>query len=163
MTLHFAKQRPLSLRKARKTDLRVQFGALVYRIHNGKAQVLLITTRRSQSWSIPKGWPMSGKTPADCAMREAWEEAGVKGTALEQPLGFYSYFKTIKTRGGLMPVPVLVSVYPVALRKMAKTFPESGQRRQKWMRPKKAAAKVREPELARILRKFDPAALPEPH
>ncbi len=161
MTLHFPKQRPISLRKARKTDLRVQFGALVYQVQNGKTKVLLITTRRSQSWSIPKGWPMSGKTPAESAMQEAWEEAGVKGTALDQPLGFYSYFKTIETRGGAMPMPVLVSVYPLELRKTAKSFPESGQRRLKWMNPKKAAAKVREPELARILRKFDPVDLPK--
>lgn len=162
MTLHFAKQRPISLRRARKTDLRVQFGALVYRLHKGKTKVLLITTRRSQSWSIPKGWPMHGKTPADCARREAWEEAGARGEALDQPLGFFSYVKTIKTRRGPLPMPVMVSVYPVAMQTMAKSFPEAGQRRLKWLSPKKAAAKVREPELARILRKFDAGALPAP-
>lgn len=155
MTLHIPKQKPILLRKARKTDLRVQFGALVYRMRGDKTQVLLITTRRSRSWSIPKGWPMSGKTPAQSAAQEAWEEAGVKGTAFEQPLGYFTYVKTITTRGGNLPMPILVSVYPIAARKLSKSFPEADQRRLKWMSPKKASMRVRERELARILRKFD--------
>lgn len=159
MTLHIPKQHPISLRKARKTDLRAQFGALVFRVQNDKTQVLLITTRRTQSWTIPKGWPMSGKTPAQAATQEAWEEAGVRGTTYDRPLGFFSYFRTITTRDVDAPVsvvvPVMVSVYPVMARKLCTVFPEADQRRRKWMSPKKAAARVREPELAQILRNFD--------
>lgn len=157
--MHIPKQHPISMRKARKTDLRTQFGALVFRVRDDKTQVLLITTRRSRSWSIPKGWPMSGKTPAESAAQEAWEEAGVKGTTYAQPIGYFSYFKTIPTRSGERPVPVMVTVYPMAVRKTRNVFPEAGQRRRKWMSPRKAASRVREPELAQILRNFDASQL----
>ena len=155
MTLHIPKQQPISLKKARKTDLRAQFGALVFRVQNDKTQVLLITTRRTQSWTIPKGWPMSGKTPAEAAAQEAWEEGGVKGTTYDQPLGYFTYFRTIETKDGDRDVPVMVTVYPVEARKTNLVFPEAKQRSRKWLSPKKAATRVREPELAQILRNFD--------
>lgn len=155
MTLHIQTQRPLVMPSARKTDLRTQFGTLVYRVQNDKTQVLLITTRRTKRWSIPKGWPMHGLTPAQAAAQEAWEEAGVRGTVFDQCLGVYAYSKTIKTRGGHLPVPILVMVYPVQARKLSAKFPEAGQRRRKWYSPKKAAARINEPELAQIIRNFD--------
>lgn len=155
MTVHVPKQPQINLKAARKTDLRSQFGALVYRIRNGKTQVLLITSRKSKRWIIPKGWPMSGRTAPQAAAQEAWEEAGVRGKPHDLPLGFYSYTKEIKTRGGMMPMPVLVTVYPVHAQKCETDFPEAGQRKRKWMRPKKAAAFVREKHLAKLLRDFD--------
>lgn len=159
MTVHMSKSRPIRLRKGHKTDLRTQFGALVYRVKKDKLQILLITTRRTQSWSIPKGWPMSGKTPAEAAAREAWEEAGVKGVTHDQPLGYFTYSKVVETRGGEMPLPIFVAVYPLAAQEVLDDFPECDQRKRKWMSPKKAAFAVREPELAQILRNFDPRRL----
>ncbi|MEP3634228.1 MAG: NUDIX hydrolase [Shimia thalassica] len=155
MTLHIAKPRPIMMHSARKTDLRAQFAALVYRVQNDKTQVLLITSRKTRRWIIPKGWPMSGLTPSEAAAQEAWEEAGVKGITHDAPVGSYFYSKTIKTRGGPMPMPVMTIVYPMQARKLASKYPEAGQRRRKWLSPKKAALRVKEPELAQILRKFD--------
>jgi 8-oxo-dGTP pyrophosphatase MutT (NUDIX family) len=155
MTLHLNKPKPIAMQSARKTDLRSQFGALVYRVHKDRTQVLMITSRQTRRWIIPKGWPMSGLTPAEAAAQEAWEEAGVKGVAHYAPIGLYTYAKEIKTRGGKMMMPVMVTVYPLEATKVADKFPERGERRRKGMRPKKAAAMVREPELAQILRKFD--------
>ena len=159
MTIHIPRQHRIDLKSARKTDLRSQFGALVYRIHNGKTQVLMITSRRTKRWIIPKGWPMSGLTAPQAAAREAWEEAGVRGKPHDLPLGFYSYSKKIKTRGGRMSMPVLVTVYPVKARKTETDFPEAGQRQRKWMSPKKAASLVSEKHLAKMLRDFDPRIL----
>ena len=68
------KQLPISLRGAAKSDVRTQFAALCYRIKRGKVQVLLVTSRRTKRWIVPKGWPMEGRTPADSAAQEAWEE-----------------------------------------------------------------------------------------
>lgn len=155
MTLQLPKQLPLSQQKAKKTDVRSQFGALVYRIVNGKVQVLLITSRGSQRWIIPKGWPMWGLTPAQAASQESWEEAGVKGKPTDHCLGLFSYNKIIDKH----PMPCVVMVYPVKAQKLAKDFPENGQRRRKWFSLKKAAAKVAEPELAKILATFDPRLL----
>lgn len=156
MTLHLPKQLPLSLQAARKTDVRTQFGALVYRIVNDKVQVLLITSRGTKRWIVPKGWPMPGMTPAKAAAQEAWEEAGVKGKVTNHCLGLFSYNKVLDKKKS---IPCVVLVYPVKAQSLAKDFPEAGQRRRKWFSLKKAAAKVAEPELAQILETFNPRLL----
>lgn len=149
-------QLPIKLPKAKKRDVRSQFAALVYRVKDEKLQVLLITSRRTGRWIIPKGWPMLGKRPAEAAAQEAWEEAGVKGKVSDQCLGLYSYYKTNPRFGTL---PCLVNVYPVEAKKLVKKFPEAGERRRKWFSPKKAAKLVREPELAKLIKSFDPEIL----
>ncbi len=150
------KQLPISVRAAHKTDVRSQFAALCYRIQRDKPQVLLITSRRTGRWIVPKGWPMDGMTPAQCAAQEAWEEAGVIGKTKDRCLGLYSYSKS---RGPIRGVPCVALVFPVRVKSLARDFPEKSQRRRKWFAPKKAASKVIEPELARILRDFDPRSL----
>ncbi len=146
------KQLPISVRASHKSDVRSQFAALCYRIVRGKPEILLVTTRGSGRWIAPKGWPMDGKTPAESAAQEAWEEAGVIGKAHDQCLGLYSYNKTMGRGVGL---PCVAMVYPVRVKSLVTDFPEKGQRQRKWFTPKKAAARVQEPELARILRDFD--------
>jgi len=89
------KQLPISLHGARKGEVRSQFAALCYRIKRGKVQVLLVTSRGSKRWIVPKGWPMEGKTPAASAKQEAWEEAGVYGRSVGSCLGVYSYAKDV--------------------------------------------------------------------
>lgn len=149
-------QLPIKLPKAKKRDLRSQFAALVYRFRDDKLQILLITSRGTGRWIIPKGWPMLGLRPAEAALQEAWEEAGVKGSVTDQSIGLYSYYKTDTKEGTL---PCLVNVYPVEARKLSKNYPETGQRRRKWFSPKKAAKLVREPELAKLIKSFDPDTL----
>lgn len=154
------KQRPIFLprgpsRRA-KQGLRTQFGALCWREKNGKTQVLLVTSRRTKRWILPKGWPLHGVTPAKAAQTEAWEEAGAKGKVLPMCLGLYSYIKHQDRRDA---VPCVVAVYPMKVVETAKKYPEANQRRRKWVRPKKAASLVDEPELKRMLRDFDPSGL----
>jgi 8-oxo-dGTP pyrophosphatase MutT (NUDIX family) len=150
------KQLPIRVRSAHKSDVRSQFGALCFRRAGGKTQILLITSRRQGRWIIPKGWPVDRQTPAQAAAREAWEEAGVKGQAHDRCLGLYSYFKTYAGIGGF---PCVVMVYPVEVKSLGADYPEAGQRKRRWFSPKKAAAKVAEPELAKIIRGFDPRTL----
>lgn len=149
------KQLPISFRASHKSDVRSQFAALCFRIRRGKPEILLITARGSGRWILPKGWPMDGLTPADSAALEAWQEAGVSGEAFDRCLGLYSYSKSIAGTG----LPIMTMVYPVRVKSLASKFPEAGQRRRKWFSPKKAAKKVAEPELARILKGFDPSRL----
>lgn len=150
------KQLPLRINAAHKSDVRSQFAALCYKKVKGELKILLITSRRSGRWVVPKGWPMDNKTPAKTAAQEAWEEAGVIGDATDRCLGVFSYSKT-----GIHPneLPCMVMVYPVRIKSLAADYPEKSQRRRKWFSPDKAAAKVAEPELARILRDFDPRVL----
>lgn len=152
MTLHTIKQLPISLRTEHKSDVRTQFAALCYRMNKTKPEILMITSRVSRRWIIPKGWPMDGKTPAQSALTEAWEEAGVIGKPIDLCLGLYSYRKWM---GPKQFLPCVALVYPVKVKSLADDFPEKGQRKRKWMRPKKAASRVSEPELAQILRNFD--------
>jgi 8-oxo-dGTP pyrophosphatase MutT (NUDIX family) len=147
------KQPPLSLNGARKGDVRTQFAALCYRVRRGKVQVLLITSRGAKRWIVPKGWPMEGKTPAASAAREAWEEAGVTGKADENCLGVYSYAKSV---GAMDDLPCVAMLYPVLVKSLAKKFPESGQRRRRWVSRKKAARLVEQPDLARLILNFEP-------
>ncbi|EEB83679.1 NUDIX hydrolase [Roseobacter sp. GAI101] len=149
------KQLPISIPGARKGDVRSQFAALCYRVRRGKVQVLLITSRGSKRWIVPKGWPMNGQTPAKAALQEAWEEAGVTGRSVGGCLGVYSYDKTLPDK---QVIPVVVLLYPVEVKALAKKFPEAGQRRRKWVSRKKAMKMVSEPELGRLIRDFDPRA-----
>ncbi|MDC0736919.1 NUDIX hydrolase [Cognatishimia sp. SS12] len=149
-------QLPLNLGRAPKGEVRSQFSALIYRIHQGKVQFLLITTRRTKRWIAPKGWPMGNMRPADAAAQEAWEEAGVKGKTSDQCLGVYTYVKRQDRAPNLM---VAVMVYPMKAKTLHDKFPEAGQRRRKWFNRKKAAKLVHEPELAKIILTFDPRNL----
>lgn len=129
---------------------RLQVAALCYATHEGGKQVLLITSRGTGRWIIPKGWPMKNKNAAGAAMQEAWEEAGVrKGRVGDKPLGSYSYEKELKTG---LTVPVETLVFPVEVTDLKDDFPESHQRQRKWVAPAEAANMVAEPELQEILR-----------
>ncbi|MFZ5961902.1 NUDIX hydrolase [Thalassococcus sp. BH17M4-6] len=146
---------PLSLRRAQKTDVRTQFAALCYRITNDKPQILLITSLSAKRWIVPKGWPEHGLTPAQSAAREAWEEAGVRGDVAQQAIGLFSYVKV----GDAQRLPCVALVFPLQVRKLSDKFPERNLRQRAWFSRNKAAAAVREPELAQLLRQFDPRLL----
>lgn len=149
-------QLPLKLQAGGKTDVRTQFAALCYRFRNEKLEICLVTSRRSKRWILPKGWPMHKETPANAAATEAWEEAGLTGRAIDRCLGVYAYVKTMsKTLA-----PVVVMVYPMEVSEEHAKWPERKQRKRKWLSPKKAAKRLAEPELRRIVARFDPDMLP---
>lgn len=98
---------------------------------------------------------MDGHSPAHAAEQEAWEEAGVTGKLKPVCLGIYGYAK--QTEDG--DLPCMVAVFPLKVKKVAQDFPEIEERRRKWFSLKKAAQKVDEPELAKIIANFDPNAI----
>lgn len=137
---------------------RTQYAALCWRAHRGRIEVLLITSRDTGRWVIPKGWPMADLAPYAAAAREAWEEAGVEGTAGEDALGVYAYDKVMKPGHAL---PCAVAVYPLRVERLADRFPERKERRRKWFAAEKAARKVAEPDLRAIFASLaaDPSQL----
>lgn len=145
--------------RLRQTDLSLpetearQVAALCWRLRKGAVAVLLVTSRDTGRWVLPKGWPMEGRAPHESALREAWEEAGVRGTAGADALGRYDYLKRLDADRGIR---CGVTVYPVRVEGLAKDFPERRARRRQWMSPGDAAAAVQEPGLQAILRAFDP-------
>lgn len=129
-----------------------QVAALCYRETRDGKEVLLITSRDTGRWIIPKGWPMRGKTDAQAAAIEAWEEAGVKPSNVEgDPIGSYDYDKM---QGDGVALPVETQVYSVEVDRLAKAFPEVSERSRAWVSPDEAATLVEEPELQDILRAF---------
>jgi 8-oxo-dGTP pyrophosphatase MutT (NUDIX family) len=131
-----------------------QFAALCYRTTpKGAPRILLITSRETGRWVLPKGWPITGKSAAESAAREAFEEAGVEGKVDPHCLGLYSYSKVVAPERA---VPCVVAVYPLLVKSLRSRFPERGQRRLRWFSPAKAASKVAEPELAELLARFTP-------
>jgi len=155
MNIAKTKMRPIRLGPLEKRSVRTQFGALCYRVQNDKVQVLIITSRGTGRWIIPKGWPVDGATPAEAALQEAWEEAGVEGKVQGNTIGIYSYVKQDDT-GDL---PCVVAVFPVKVRALRSKFPEAGQRKRRWVTRKRAAALLDEPELRQIVANFDPRTL----
>lgn len=125
----------------------LQVGALCLDVASGK--VLMITSRGTGRWIIPKGWPMPGRSLAQAAMQEAWEEAGAQGVVSGAVLGRYHYGKA-QDRG--YAIPVEVQVFLVRVEALADDYPEASQRSRRWFSPAKAAALVDEPGLAQILR-----------
>jgi 8-oxo-dGTP pyrophosphatase MutT (NUDIX family) len=147
------KQLPVTLNGYRKDELRTQFAALCYRRRAGKLQILLITSRRSRRWIVPKGWPMDGRTPEACALQEAWEEAGVHGRASGPCIGVYTYEKRRSDEDDLS---CLVMLYPVEVKSLSKRFPEADERNRRWVSRKEAARLVAEADLAGLIRNFEP-------
>lgn len=130
-------------------ELVEQFGAICSRVGPaGTIEVLLITTRETRRWTIPKGWPIKGLKPNEVAEREAWEEAGVKGKAEKKPFGYFTYLKVFDSENA---TPSMVEVHLLQVKKMRSKFPERKERTTEWLSPSEAAARVQEPELKGLL------------
>lgn len=140
---------PLSIPSEHKRETRSQFGALCYRVVDEKIQILLITSRRTKRWIIPKGWPENGMTPAEIVATEASEEAGVRGKLSERPIGVYCYEKMISEETSLT---CIVTVYPLKVRSLDTKYKEKNQRSRKWFTRKQAAKRVNEPDLAALIK-----------
>ncbi len=134
---------------------RMQYAALCWRRQQDHVQVLLITSRDTGRWVIPKGWPMPGLAPEAAAAQEAWEEAGVKGRVNPVCLGRYGYIKEL---GSEATVPCAVVVYGMQVVDLATKYPEAKERRREWFALADAAEQVGEPDLKRLIGGFVPPA-----
>jgi 8-oxo-dGTP pyrophosphatase MutT (NUDIX family) len=130
---------------------RLQYGALPYRTSSGqRAEFMLVTSRETRRWIIPKGWPKSGKSPPRSAAHEAFEEAGVLGAIGRQSVGSFSYEKRLKNGRS---VECEVRVFPLEVKRQRKEWPERQERQVKWLSASKAAKKVKDPVLSRIIQR----------
>jgi len=129
-----------------------QVAALAWRQVESGVDLLLVTSRISGRWLLPKGWPMAGLSAVESAMQEAFEEAGVWGRPGEQPLGSYRYDKILKDGSA---VPCSVDVYAFRSMGLLDEWPEKTQRKRRWYSASAAAEQVTEPDLARFLRECE--------
>ena len=140
------------LRPEPDREPRTQYAALPWRKNgDGAVEILLITSRESRRWVIPKGWPMKGKAPEAAAAQEAYEEAGVLGEPRHKQLGIYHYDKRLRS-GRLQHVRV--QVYALQVQEARDIWPEMAERDRLWSSPAEAANLVDEPELRALLAKF---------
>ncbi len=112
-----------------------------------EVRVLLVTTKVSSRWVVPKGMIEPGLTPAASAVKEAAEEGGVIGVVTGGCLGSYLYTKRRPGRSA----HCVVQVFPMQVTAVLPKWDEQTQRRRAWMNLAKAQACVREPGLRRIL------------
>jgi 8-oxo-dGTP pyrophosphatase MutT (NUDIX family) len=52
---------------------------VVVREENGTIRVAMIATRGRSRWGLPKGAPTGDETTEQAALREVWEETGLRG------------------------------------------------------------------------------------
>ena len=139
-------------RKASKP--RAQHAALPFRINSeGRVEIMLITSRETKRWIVPKGWPIKGLEPYETAEREAFEEAGLHGHATKRPIGRYVYEKRLQHSS----VMCEVSVHPLLVVTQRDRWPEQHQRDGRWFSVEGAATAVREAGLQQLIRSFGPA------
>ncbi|MBD0370204.1 MAG: NUDIX hydrolase [Pyrinomonadaceae bacterium] len=120
-----------------------QSGVIPYRLTNEVLEIMLITSSRRARWIIPKGIVDAGSTPEESALKEAYEEAGIKGEAFTQELGEYEYEKW----GGVCKV----KVYLMRVESVLERWPESGARDRRWMTVEEAASMVKEAKLKELI------------
>ena len=142
------------LRPESDREPRTQYAALPWRRAGDGVEVLLITSRETRRWVIPKGWPMKDREAAEAAAQEAFEEAGVVGRATHKALGVYHYDKRLRS-GRMQHVRVMVFELEVAEER--DIWPEMVERDRRWTTPAEAAGMVDEPDLQALLARFKPA------
>jgi 8-oxo-dGTP pyrophosphatase MutT (NUDIX family) len=135
--------------KARK---HVQLAALPFSFgDDGRPHVMLLTSRETRRWVIPKGWPMRGHKPTEVAAREAFEEAGLLGTIVgKRPVGRYHYEKQLSSHHSIL---CEVRVYMFLVKRQLDDWPEKTERETQWFEPSVACELVHEGGLAEILRR----------
>ncbi|MGE0499522.1 MAG: NUDIX hydrolase [Rhizobiaceae bacterium] len=130
---------------------RVQVAALPWRKADDGVEVMLITSRDTGRWVLPKGWPERAEPLWDAAAREAMEEAGLSGAVAHREAGSYFYSKGV-ANGDDIPCEVLV--YPLEVDRVADKWKERRERQRRWVRAGDAAAMVNEPDLAALISAF---------
>lgn len=130
-----------------------QVAALPWRQGENGLEVMMITSRETRRWVIPKGGRMVGKTDPQAAAQEAYEEAGVQGETQAAPIGHFRYVKRLKSGASQACV---VAVYPLEVFIQLGAWPEDQQRQRRWMPQAAAAEAVHEDDLARLIRAFRP-------
>ena len=129
-----------------------QAGVIAYRVVDEKIQVLLVTSRETARWIIPRGNIAAGSTPAQAAKREALEEAGLKGAITSSmPLGMYTYFKKLPSGEARAAT---VEVYLLRVKEQVKKWPDKRERKCAWVSLAEAVEIIEEPGVVPLLNRL---------
>jgi 8-oxo-dGTP pyrophosphatase MutT (NUDIX family) len=127
-----------------------QYGVIPFRVSDdGDVEIMLITSRDTGRWVVPKGWPISKLKPKQVAVREALEEAGAIGVVVgKSPVGKYRYEKRIEDERS---IDCEVTLFLFRVKRLKSAWKEQGQRKLEWFLPEEASALVAEPKLSRLI------------
>jgi 8-oxo-dGTP pyrophosphatase MutT (NUDIX family) len=132
----------------------LQLGALPYRYReDGSVELLLVTSRGTGQWIVPKGWPIRGRSHAEAAAQEAYEEAGVRGKLAADEFGHFDHAKS-------RPLGFLhtrVAVFLLEVEQELARWPEKTKRKRRWFTVEEAARAVRAPGLRRLIQRLPEA------
>jgi len=135
---------------SRKWTRHIQYAALPFRrCADATIEIMLITSRDTGRWLIPKGWPEPGLAPPETAAHEAREEGGLVGRIGDRSIGSYHYDKRLPDGS---TVHCVVEVFALDVTRQMKSWPERDERTTRWFGLQEAAEVVREPELRAIIR-----------
>ncbi|ASP32571.1 DNA mismatch repair protein MutT [Labrenzia sp. VG12] len=131
---------------------RLQIAALCHRMREGKVEVLLVTSKSTRRWILPKGWPILSRRAHRTAAIEAFEEAGVTGRVHKNPFASFSSYK-----GGEagLKLRTEILVFLVDVESEAEEFPDSAERDVRWVSIKDAVRMTNEPGLIDVFRKLN--------
>lgn len=124
----------------------------IRRLPDGGIEVLLVTSRETRRWVVPKGWPWRKVADHDAAAGEAWEEAGARGIVSPHIIGTYTYDKLRRGKAKTLRV----DTYVLDVTELAESWPEKDERQRVWLDPAGAAERVAEIGLKAILRSLAP-------
>jgi hypothetical protein len=116
----------------------IQYAALPWRLVGRRLEILLVTSRETHRWVIPKG--------------------GISGE-IAPAIGSYRYLKRLKREEA---IPSQVIVFPLEVTSELDHWKEKHQRQSRWFPYQKAAGLVAEPALKRIIRDFGQARSSDP-
>ena len=134
-----------------------QIAALPYRTEGtgigAPVSILLVTSRGTGRWVIPKGNAIIGQPPHMAAAQEAEEEAGIVGDISTVAIGTYRYRKVFDDGDWQW---LSVNVFPLAVRQELDQWKEAHQRERRWFSRADAANLVDEDDLRALIRTFQP-------
>lgn len=129
----------------------IQYAALPYRVVDGHAEVLLVTSRETKRWILPKGRPEKRLKAHEVATSEAFEEAGVMGTVHKDAFTHFASTKRLKNGKEL---PCVIKVFLLKVKTELDKWPEQDERQRRWFSPGEAAMTVTEEGLIKTLLDF---------
>lgn len=129
----------------------IQYAALPYLLEDGHPRVLLVTSRETRRWILPKGKPEKRMAPHAVAAHEAYEEAGVRGTVADKP---FATFASTKRLSSGREIPCEIRVYLLQVEETLDRWPEMHERERRWVTPGQAALLSSEAGLIDVLLTF---------
>ncbi|WP_370932026.1 NUDIX hydrolase [Bartonella sp. DGB1] len=130
----------------------LQVGAIAYKYINNKYEILLVTSKTSKRWIIPKGWPQKNKNLSESALQETIEEAGATGNITQIPVGHYYYEKL--SRSKQKSKKIRLDVFGLEVTEIYQDWQERYQRCRQWFTADEAVLIIEQPELAQLVSDF---------